>query len=104
MTAFHVGQRVRIKWSVTWPFLAGKEGLITGVSDPRDWTPGFRCDWLVTPDGFDSPRLPNPAAPSGFSNFGPLSEQLEPLTDSNELVSWESMRDLWVPEHLREAA
>ena len=26
---------------------------------------------------------------------------LEPLTDSYDLVSWESMRDLWVPENLR---
>jgi hypothetical protein len=25
----------------------------------------------------------------------------EPIADSNTLVSWESMRDLWVPEHLR---
>jgi hypothetical protein len=39
----------------------------------------------------------------GGWNFAPNSAQLEPITDSNELVSWESMRDLWVPDHLREA-
>lgn len=30
------------------------------------------------------------------------TSRLEPLTDSNDLVSWESMRELWMPEHLRE--
>lgn len=28
-------------------------------------------------------------------------DQLEPLSDSNQLVTWESMRELWMPSDLR---
>lgn len=89
MTIFRVGQRVRIKWSDGWPELAGMEATITGGPE--------RCEneWLGEWFGY----------PVDIRfDFWPKAEQLEPLSDSNTLVSWESMRDLWVPEHLRVAA
>ena len=101
MTVFRVGQRVRIKWSDGWPELAGQTGAIVGVSR----TSGRYGDseWHVAPDVWGTYVAPRPAM-SGSTLFAPNSSQLEPLTDSNQLVSWESMRDLWLPEHLREAA
>lgn len=101
MSRFFLGQRVRIKWSVTWPWLAGTEGLIVDFANPKRCVKGHKGDWIVTPDGYDGPRLPDADSEVGYSTFAPTSEQLEPLTDSNDLVSWESMLDLWVPEHLR---
>ena len=101
MTAFRVGQRVRIKWSDGWPELAGEVGTIVGTS--RHGGINGTGEWLVAPDAWGSPvgpRLSN----HGAIVFGPNSRQLEPLSDSNTLVSWESMRDLWVPDDMREAA
>lgn len=101
MTTFFVGQRVRIKWSNGWPELAGQAGTITQPTKNS----GLYGDseWNVAPDVWGSHVAPRPSA-NGCTQFGPNSDQLEPLTDSNTLVSWESMRDLWVPEHLRVAA
>ena len=101
MTVFRVGQRVRIKWSFGWPELAGETGTI--VQRTRD--AGIRgiSEWNVAPDIWGTHIAPR-AAPNGAEWFGPNSDQLEPLTDSYDLVSWESMRDLWMPEHLREVA
>ena len=101
MTTFRVGQRVRIKWSDNWPELAGEVGTIVGTS-PHGGINGT-SEWLVAPDVWGSYVGPWPGN-SGVGVFGPNSRQLEPLSDSNTLVSWESMRDLWVPEHLRAAA
>ena len=101
MTTFRIGQRVRIKWSDGWPELAGEQGtIVCRTSDG-----GIRgiSEWNVAPDAWGTHVAPHPSK-NGAALFGPNSEQLEPLSDSNELVSWESMRDLWVPEHLREAA
>ena len=89
MTAFRVGQRVRIKWSDNWPELGGAEATITGTPEPcRNARNGI---WIGYPVDirFD---------------FWPRAEQLEPLSDSNTLVSWESMRGLWVPDDMREVA
>lgn len=102
MAQFFVGQRVRIKWCHTLPDLAGREGTIVGAADHARWPTNAdgRADyWLVRPDGWESSFSAEYAR-----HFGPSSDQLEPLTDSNTLVSWESMRGLWVPERLREVA
>jgi hypothetical protein len=98
MTAFHVGQRVRIKWSKGWPELAGEPGVIVSKSDNGGIFGA--SEWIVAPDIWGTHVAPYPSRHGG-DLFAPNSEQLEPLTDSNELVSWESVRDLWVPEHLR---
>lgn len=99
MARFYLGQRVRIKYSQDWPELAGLAGTILGKPPVNAIAlHGGYGDWVVRPDGFDSEFLKHPA---GMVMFCPYEDQLEPASDSYELVSWESMRDLWVPEHLR---
>lgn len=101
MSRFFVGQRVRIKWSGGWPELAGEVGTIVMPTEDGGMTGS--SEWNVAPDVWGTYVAPRPGSHGG-TWFGPNSSQLEPLTDSNTLVSWESMRDLWVPEHLRVAA
>ena len=100
MTTFYVGQRVRIKWSINFHELSGTLGTV--ISEFRMmkrkegvYTGGYFC----RPDVWDTD-----IAPGWESPFAPEPEQLEPATDSYDLISWESMRDLWMPEHLRESA
>ena len=93
MTTYRIGQRVRIKHGINseMRYLEGMEGVLLRRSAV------YNASWRVDVDGNGSLLL----------NGVPYSiheDHLEPLTDSNTLVSWESMRDLWVPEHLREAA
>jgi hypothetical protein len=92
MTTFYVGQRVRIKRAETieGSFYVGKEAVVT------EFYPHFDGDLY----GLDI----CPMDSDMDSVWGWTPDQLEPLTDSYELVSWESMRDLWVPEQLRVAA
>ena len=98
MTTFRVGQRVRIKWSQGWPELAGEAGTI--IRRSTDAGVAGDSEWSVAPDVWGTNEAPHRGS-HGASCFGPSSAQLEPLSDSNTLVSWESMRDLWMPEHLR---
>jgi hypothetical protein len=92
MSRFFVGQRVRIKWSRNWPYLGGQEGIIVKRCDP-DVEEG---DWVVAPDCWGDVK------PMGDdSEFGPSEEQLEPATDGNTLVGWETCA--WKPEHLRDS-
>ena len=94
MTTFRIGQRVRIKHGILnseLRYLEGMEGVLLSRSAIHD------AHWRVDVDGNGS------RVPSG-TPYSVHECHLEPLTDSNTLVSWESMRDLWVPEHLREAA
>ena len=99
MASFFIGQRVRILWSKGWPDLAGQEGVIVGPTD----TSGLRgnCEWIVAPDCWGSHNAPYPSLMGG-GRFGPNSRQLAPISDSNTLVSWESMKELWTPERLGE--
>ena len=101
MTTFRIGQRVRIKWSLGWPELAGETGTIV----ERSPNSGIRggSEWNVAPDAWGTHVSPRRGL-GGGAWFAPNSDQLEPLTDSYDLVSWESMRELWMPEHLREVA
>ena len=90
MSAFYVGQRVRIV-SVDYAeslFLVGREGVVNKLDCIND----------LDKTGYTGVTV------AGDANWCFLPHQLEPISDSNQLVSWESMRDLWVPEHLREAA
>lgn len=94
MTTFRVGQRVRIKHGIPnrkLRHLEGREGVLLGRDDIN------AGHWDINVDG-DHGILPN-----GIP-YAILECRLEPLTDSYDLVSWESMRDLWMPEHLREVA
>lgn len=98
MTTFRVGQRVRIKWAATElgrPYV-GNAGVINSVREGVDANTGLNSTGYgldISPEFYD-----------GESWRTWTSDQLEPLTDSYGLVSWESMRELWVPEHLREVA
>ena len=93
MTTFRVGQRVRIKHGLPnsrLRCLEGKEGVLIGRSAM------YPEGWYVDING-------NHSLLSGRRYC--INEcRLEPATDANTFVSWESMRDLWVPEHLRAEA
>jgi hypothetical protein len=93
MAAFYVKQRVRIKFSYTWPELAGEVGTILAASDP---VPGRSGEWEVGPDVWGGKSSP----PSGWNIFAPGGDQLEPATDANDKIEWDVC--CWAPEHLRE--
>lgn len=95
MAAFHVGQRVFIKWSTHFPELANQVGTIVSQSDSSglDGT----SEWDVAPDCWGSTKSPNKQFP-GY--FAPNSSQLEPATNSYDKCSWDEC--VWKPEHLRE--
>jgi hypothetical protein len=78
--------------------LAGQVGTI--VNKSKNKGVDGSSEWDVAPDIWGTTIAPRRGL-HGAGGFSPNSSQLDPLTDSNELVSWESMRDLWVPEHLR---
>lgn len=103
MAKFYIGCRVRIKWSDSWPELAGEVGTIVGTDTYQDWHPesGKAC-WVVAPDCWGTCIAPMPAEHSGHivNRFGPCEEQLEPATDANDKIDWEDC--IWAPEHLRE--
>lgn len=103
MARFRIGMCVRIKYSIGWPELAGEEGTIVEPSTIGVGPCLGRKGWRVSPDIWGSYRAPYESL-YGATYFCPIEDQLEPITDSYDLVSWESMRDLWVPEHLREDA
>lgn len=104
MAKFYVGQRVRIKWSISWPELAGEVGTIVGADEYCSWHPkaGQKC-WVVSPDVWGSHIAPVPAEVDGHiaHQFGPGEDQLEPATDANDKIEWSEC--IWAPEHLREA-
>lgn len=93
MTTFFVGQRVRIVGATLSTFLIGTETTVVAIDVPG-YSPGLGKYTGVVTGAMNIFGVP----------FVALPDQIEPLTDSNTLVSWESMRDLWVPEHLRVAA
>lgn len=82
MAKFYVGQRVRIRWSNAWPYLAGKEGVVTGVvTDGGDQGDNEYC---VAPDIWGSEQAPIPDSDGEWSWFSPNSQQLEPLIPPHE--------------------
>lgn len=95
MARFYVGQRVRILYSNGWPELAGQEGTV--VEPTEDGGLSGASEWRVAPDCWGTHLAPY-KCPLGASIFAPNSSQLEPLYDGHTPVSWESMKDLWVPE------
>ena len=101
MAKFFVGQRVRILWSNQWPELAGQEGVITGHC-PGANTSGNVAQWLVAPDCWGSDETDIPGMDGCGGVFRPRDEQIVPASDSNQLSSWEAMKELWTPERLGE--
>jgi hypothetical protein len=94
MSAFRVGQRVRILYSRHYPELGGTEGVVVGDLSVRFSTLiGWYNCYLVAPDMWGSHCHPkNPAG-----SFGPAPCQLAPLQyDGNKAVSWSEC--LWQPE------
>lgn len=88
MSRFYVGQRVRIAITINFHAMKGMEATITGMSIESD-------DWQVDIDGVGQ------FAPDGHL-WSAYSWQLEPITDSYDVVSWNDC--VWQPEHLRAAA
>lgn len=99
MTRFFVGQRVRIRWSLTWPELNGQSGRIIArlTEDQRRYLPaGHSGEWEVAPDAWGGS-----ASPDAVGFFFPASEQLDPLVPEDmQSVAWEDCA--WQPEELVE--
>ena len=93
MNRFYIGQKVKVVGSPN-PELrcfVGCEGILIGISDV------YSDSWFVDIAGNNS------CTPDGV-RYSFKECRLEPITDSCDLVTWESMRDLWVPCHMREDA
>jgi hypothetical protein len=94
---FFVGQRIRIRWSLTWPELTGQPGrIIAKVSEAqRQYLPaGHSGEWEVAPDTWGGSASPDEA---GY--FFPSSEQLDPLMpDDMQPVEWSDCA--WRPDEL----
>lgn len=93
MSRFYVGQRVKILWSNGWPELAGQAGTIIGKDDTGGGLTG-RSEWDVAPDCWGSNVAPRKSYRGG-TEFGPSSDQLEPLYDGNQLSTWDKC--VWRP-------
>lgn len=106
MSRFYVGQRVRIKWSIAWPELSRHIGTIEEawvIPDDAPYGAGEKV-WLVAPDMWGSSRAPEPKIINSYraTHFSPAEDQLEPITDSYDVTSWDTC--VWKPEHLRVGA
>lgn len=78
MSAFFVGQRVRIVWSAGWPELAGCEGRIVGFATLTVGLNIGESAYSVAPDRWGSPIAPTIGMNGGIA-FAALSDQLEPI-------------------------
>lgn len=102
MGRWYIGQRVRIISARTMlgQKLVGVEttirrlGIRKGEDSGDGWIANVDCDCELD---CLSPVYPNSFVLTQFW-------RLEPISDSNTLVSWESMKQLWLPEHMREHA
>jgi hypothetical protein len=99
MSKFYVGQRVRIRWCLSWPELAGAEGVIVGRKTCTDLKTWKLMDWEVAPDAWGDSSAPG----SCGRYFAPSSDQLEPLQpERNQTIAWSEC--VWKPEHMRAEA
>jgi hypothetical protein len=99
MSRFYVGQRVRIKWSSDHPELNGTLGTIRCAAFvvPHASRGTYIGHEVVTDLWGSSTPPDDPRA-----TFAPAVDQLEPLTDSYDVTSWDTC--VWRPEHLRVGA
>lgn len=93
MKRLYVGCRVSIIWSINFPELAGQLGTIIAKASGAI-IDGVRCEWEVAVDNWGRCSCP----PYEFATFSPSSEQLEPATDSYDVVGWDEC--IWQPEIL----
>lgn len=90
MSRFFVGQRVWIVDSlgsdgrIHYCAVLGQEGVVNEIDSESAY--GVKGHIGVTVGNSDQWCF--------------LPCNLEPITDANDKVSWESMRDLWIPEHM----
>lgn len=94
MAKFFVGQRVRIKYSIGWPELAGTEGRI--VPPPTEM-PAFENphgrEWACAPDAWGG--VPYQSPMPGFNWFAPNEDQLEPiLPEGHQPSEFTTLHDL----------
>lgn len=92
MARFFVGQRVKLA-RPDHPKNYGKEGFINSIFPPIFADDGSVCNCCIAWDDGDWDGVP---AANGDWHASHTS-QLEPITDSNQLVSWQSMLDLGLP-------
>lgn len=91
MRTYRIGERVRIV-RATHPEHVGKEATVVSALAPHpDHGAYLVHDLLVDNMPSKHPTREWLAQP----------DQLEPLSDSNQLVTWESMRELWMPDEVR---
>lgn len=88
MSRFYVGQRVRIVGAHVSKFLIGQEARVLalntgGWSEQTGDYIGIKTDAINIKDRY----------------FVALPGQLEPITDSYDVTSWDTC--VWKPEHLR---
>lgn len=88
MSRFFVGQRVRL----VRPFLVENMGAMGTLTALGTFSQGADCrvDWDEKWD----------AVKHGEWQADHFTARLAPAYDGNEVVSWESMRELWVPSEV----
>lgn len=108
MAKFKIGQRVRIKWSYTWPELNGTAGTIVDIfpidiEEAQQYTPPISPGTLIHVLYCDKW---GGVVHADNSQFAPVADQLEPIVDldakarsydGNKVISWEDMQGLWQP-------
>lgn len=92
MATYFLGQRVRIKWSLGWPELAGQGGRILGPENGLS-VHGIWCEWRVAPDCWGTDIAPRPGL-GGGERFTPNSDQLAPILPSGHTAGTESFQEL----------
>lgn len=94
MAVFKAGQRVRIRWSNGWPYLAGKTGVVVGPGTlTRTKEPCLRVNPDCWPGGV---APPGGHKPGGWFGAKPEFGQIEPLVpEGMQPVEWENC--LWQP-------
>ena len=95
MAKFFVGQRVKITGCrhPSNSHYIGKGGTLTEFAEGV-----LTRGWIVDVDGI--------GLTSEVDDYGHFFEEqnLTPASDSNQLSSWESMKDIWVPDEMRAGA
>lgn len=93
---FFVGARVRIKWSYSWPGLAGMTGVIYAKGPGTPGKHGNTRDWMVKPDCWPTEFAPAPSTCGDphINRFAPNEAAIEPLTPDGARAGTMTYREL----------